>query len=134
MTIHRLGTHIVECARIANMIAQHGELFLERVYSIGEIEYCGQQGSPHHLYAARWAAKEAVLKVLMTRKTAGIRWTELEVVVDSDGEPRVVLSGRAKKMAEEIGIDEILLTIAHCRTYATATAISLLEDPSSYAD
>ncbi len=128
MTIHRLGTHIVECARIANMVQQHGELFLERVYTPDEMEYCSGHGSPHHLYAARWAAKEAVLKCLMTRKTAGIHWTDIEVVVDSDGEPRVVLAGQARRAANTIGIEEILLTMAHCRTYATATAISLLDD------
>ncbi|QEG41199.1 holo-ACP synthase [Roseimaritima ulvae] len=127
MTIHRLGTHIVECARIANMIQQHGELFLERVYTPDEIEYCNQHGTPHHLYASRWAAKEAVLKCLMIRGTSGIHWTDMEVVVDSDGEPRVLLSAQAKLAAEAIGIEEILLTMAHCRTYATATAVSLLD-------
>ncbi|WP_153558751.1 holo-ACP synthase [Roseimaritima sediminicola] len=127
MTIHRLGTHIVECARIANMIRQHGELFLERVYTADEIEYCHGHGAPHYLYASRWAAKEAVLKCLLTRTAAGIRWTDIEVVIDCDGEPRVLLAGQAKMAAEAIGIVDILLTMAHCRTYATATAISLLD-------
>lgn len=109
------------------MIHQHGELFLQRVYTAEEIEYCNAQGLPHHLFAARWAAKEAVLKCLMTERQMGMHWTEMEVVVDSDGEPRVVLSGQAVAAAEAIGIEEILLTMAHCRTYATATAMSLLE-------
>lgn len=128
MTIHRLGSHIVECARIANMISQHGEQFLQRVYTQQEIQYCSERGTPNHLYAARWAAKEAILKCLTSKQLQGVQWTDMEVIVDSEGEPRVALSGQAKECADAIGIAEILLTLAHCRSYATATAISLLGD------
>ncbi len=72
MSIVGIGTDIVECLRIAQMIERHGELFITRVYTPHEIEYCQsrKQGTQH--FAGRWAAKEAVLKGLGTGWRRGI--------------------------------------------------------------
>ncbi|MCG8449345.1 MAG: holo-ACP synthase, partial [Pirellulales bacterium] len=69
-----IGTDIIECLRIAQMIDRHGELFLRRVYTEHEIGYCSTKKSATQHYAGRWAAKEAVLKALGTGWRRGISW------------------------------------------------------------
>ena len=125
MPILGTGIDIVECLRIAQMIERHGELFITRVYTDHEIEYCSARKAATQHYAGRWAAKEAVMKTLGTGFTRGVGWQDIEVANRRSGEPKIVLSGGAKELAAQRGIDEILTTISHCRAYATATAIAL---------
>ena len=66
-----IGTDIVECLRIAQMIERHGELFLTRVFTPREIEYCSSRKAATQHYAGRWAAKEAILKALGTGWSRG---------------------------------------------------------------
>src|SRR4029077_870002 len=73
MQILGTGTDIVECLRIARMIDRHGELFISRVYTDAEIEYCSTRKAATQHYAGRWAAKEAVLKALGTGWRRGLR-------------------------------------------------------------
>jgi holo-[acyl-carrier protein] synthase len=120
-----LGTDIVEITRIGQMIERHGELFLQRVYTEAEIRYCQQRKEAMQHYAGRWAAKEAVMKTLGTGFMRGVGWQDIEVANRRSGQPKIVLSGGAKELAAQRGIDEILITISHCRAYATATAIAL---------
>jgi len=124
-TIYGIGTDIIECARIARMIEEHGELFLRRVYTEAEITYCTQRRRCEEHFAARWAAKEAVLKALGTGWRRGIAWTDVEVAHHASGRPRVVLRGKLARIARRRGIYRIVLSISHCREYATATAIAL---------
>lgn len=120
-----LGTDIVEVDRIAKMVADHGDHFLERVFTSNEIAHCQprREAAPH--YAGRWAAKEAVMKALGTGFTPDVGFTDIEILVKSSGQPYVVLHGKARTYADRIGVGEILITISHTRTYATATAIGL---------
>jgi holo-[acyl-carrier protein] synthase len=125
MEIVGIGTDIVECLRIGRMIEQHGELFLTRVYTSREIRYCqARQQSTEH-FAGRWAAKEAILKCLGTGWWRGLSWTDVEVRNDANGKPDVHLGGAVKERAQQLRLSDILLTIAHCRTYATAYAIAV---------
>src|SRR5437868_13726315 len=78
MSILGIGTDIIECLRIAKMIERHGELFLTRVYTPHEIEYCTARKAATQHYAGRFAAKEAVLKCLGTGWTRGIQWRDIE--------------------------------------------------------
>ncbi len=94
MAIIGIGTEIVECVRIAKMIETHGEQFLERVYTANEIEYCVQTPNAAQFFATRWAAKEAVMKALRCRHQ-GVRWTDIEVVVNPGEGPGVILSNAA---------------------------------------
>jgi len=131
MDIVGIGTDIVECLRIGRMIEQHGELFLTRVYTDREIRYCqGRRHATEH-FAARWAAKEAILKCLGTGWSKGICWTDVEVRNDQSGQPRVFMGGVAKDLAEGLKISDILLTLSHCRAYATAYAIALRDTPGN---
>jgi holo-[acyl-carrier protein] synthase len=125
MEILGIGTDIVECPRIGKMIEQHGELFLRRVYTEREIRYCQARKHAIEHFAGRWAAKEAILKALGTGRSRGIAWTHVEVRNGPDGCPRVMVCGAAREIAREQGIGEILVSISHCRTYATAYAMAL---------
>lgn len=127
MEIVGIGTDIVECLRIARMIEQHGELFLTRIYTDREIRYCQSRKHSTEHFAGRWAAKEAITKCLGAGWRRGMSWTDLEVRTDANGQPRVHMCGAAKEQAVQLRIADILLTIAHCRAYATAYALALRE-------
>jgi holo-[acyl-carrier protein] synthase len=105
------------------MIEKHGELFLSRVFTTREIQYCSTRRAANQHYAGRWAAKEAVLKVLGTGWAKGIQWTDIEVVNEVSGAPTIRLSNRAAEIASERGIRNVLISISHCRAYATAFAV-----------
>jgi holo-[acyl-carrier protein] synthase len=125
MEILGIGTDIVECPRIGKMIEQHGELFLRRVYTVREIRYCQSRKHAIEHFAGRWAAKEAILKAMGTGRSQGIIWTSIEVRNGQNGRPQVMVCGAAREIASQRGIGEILVSISHCRTYATAYALAL---------
>ena len=120
-----LGTDIIEIVRIGQMIERHGELFLNRVYTDGEIRYCQRRRESYQHFAGRWAAKEAVMKTLGTGWTRGVGWQDVEVCSAKTGQPSIQIHGSARDLIGRLGIDEILITISHCRAYATATAIAV---------
>lgn len=120
-----LGTDITETVRIGEMIERHGETFLNRVYTIDENRYCQRKRLASQHYAGRWAAKEAVMKALGTGWAKGIGWRDIEVCTSRSGQPRIELHGGARDVAETLGIREVLITISHCRAYATATAVAV---------
>jgi holo-[acyl-carrier protein] synthase len=124
MEILGLGTDIVECLRIAQMIERHGELFIGRVYTSHEIDYCSSRKSATQHYAGRWAAKEAVLKAIGTGWIRGITWRDVEIRNHPSGRPSVALAGGARAACERQGIAQMLVSISHCRSHATATAIA----------
>ncbi|MDB5389185.1 MAG: acpS [Planctomycetaceae bacterium] len=125
MRIIGIGTDITETDRIGRMIERHGELFLNRVYTEGEVRYCRDRKQFIQHYAGRWAAKEAVMKTLGTGWAKGVGWRDIEVVSQKSGAPVIAIHGGAKSVADELGITRILITISHCRAYATATAIAV---------
>ena len=120
-----IGTDITECLRIARMIERHGELFIDRVYTPEEIRYCQSRKQSTQHYAGRWAAKEAILKALGTGWRKGISWRDMEVRNEPGGRPIVAVRGGAKDVVEQLGIADIFVTISHCRSHATATAIAV---------
>ena len=126
MSVFGIGTDIVECLRVAKMIEKHEDVFIQRVYTPGEIEYCGGRKAAIQHYAGRWAAKEAILKAIGTGWSNGIQWTDIEVINHMGGAPFVKLGGQAKVICESKGIGDILISISHCRTFATAFATAML--------
>jgi len=124
-----LGTDIVEIVRIGRMVQRHGELFLTRVFTDEEIRYCQKRKECYQHFAGRWAAKEAVMKTLGTGWTRGVSWRDIEVTTLKSGRPVVNIHGGAKEFSEKLGIDDVLITISHCRSYATATAIGIRHLP-----
>lgn len=120
-----IGTDITECLRIARMIERHGEMFLGRVFTAEEIRYCQSRKHATQHFTGRWAAKEAVLKALGTAWRSGVQWRDVEVAAEPGGRPFVVLRGQVKEIAREQGVAEVLVTVSHCRTHATATAVAV---------
>ncbi len=120
-----IGTDIVEIERIRQMIERHGDHFLNRCFTPSEIEYANRHRDSAIRYAGRWAAKEAVVKVLGTGFVQGITFHDIEVVSLHTGQPTVKLSGEALQISQQLEIAEIKLTISHAREYATATAIGV---------
>ena len=125
MEIVGIGTDIVECLRIARMIEQHGELFLTRVYTPREIRYCQQRRRALDHFAARWAGKEAIFKAFGSAWRPGLEWTDLEIRTDEVGKPVVHLCGAAKELALQLHVADVLLSLSHCRAYATAYALAV---------
>jgi len=125
MLIVSVGTDIVEVLRIGQMIERHGEVFLNRVYTEEEIRYCQRRKEYTQHYAGRWAAKEAVMKTLGAGFSRGVGWRDIEICPGRSGAPSILLRGAAREVAEQAGICEVLISISHCRTFATATAIAV---------
>src|SRR5947209_4243561 len=98
MDIVGIGTEIVECLRVGRMIEQHGEVFLARIYTEREVRFCQARRRATEHFAARWAAKEAVLKALGTPWRRGIEWTDIEIEPDSAGAPQVLLGGATREL------------------------------------
>ncbi len=116
---HHIGTDIIEIARVRHAIARYGERFLNRVYTKDELLIYGHHA---HALAASFASKEAVMKMLGTGNR-GVAWREIETLYHPTGKPLVKLNGRAKKVAEKLGIKEIDVSLSHSRDNAIATAI-----------
>jgi holo-[acyl-carrier protein] synthase len=125
MLIVAVGTDIVEVLRIGQMIERHGEVFLNRVYTEDEIKYCQRRKEYTQHYAGRWAAKEAVMKTLGTGWSRGVGWRDIEICSSRTGAPSIILRGAAREVAEQAGICDVLISISHCRAFATATAIAV---------
>jgi holo-[acyl-carrier protein] synthase len=125
MNVIGIGTDIVECLRIAQMIERHGELFINRVYTPHEISYCQSRKQATQHFAGRWAAKEAVLKALGTGWRRGISWRDVEIRNEPGGRPIVALRAGAREQVARLGIGEVLISISHCRSHATAYAMAV---------
>ncbi len=128
MRVLGIGTDIVESLRIAQMIERHGEVFITRVYTPHEIDYCSARKAATQHYAGRWAAKEAVLKALGTGWRRGISWRDIEVRNNAAGAPIILIRGGARDVVERAGIRKMHISISHCRSHAIAYAIAEGED------
>ena len=124
MHIVGIGTEIVECLRIGKMIEAHGEQFLLRVFTEKEVRYCQSRRHTTEQFAARWAAKEAILKSLGSTGGKRAAWTDIETDSDEEGTAKVVLRGSLREATDMRGVGDVLLTLSYCRAYATATAIA----------
>jgi holo-[acyl-carrier protein] synthase len=120
------GIDIVETTRIREMVDEHGQRFLDRCYTAAEQKYCAASPKRYieHL-AGRFAAKEAVLKVLGTGWRGGIAWTDIEILNEPSGQPKVRLTGECSRIAGQLGIGQWHVSISHIETHATASAIGL---------
>jgi holo-[acyl-carrier protein] synthase len=120
----RVGTDLVLIDTVRGSIETHAEHYLERVYTQREVEDCrGPQGLDAERLAARFAAKEATLKVLRPRDE-GIPWNSIEVRRDPSGWVELELSGPAAALAADAGVTELSLSIAHEGDFATAVVVA----------
>ena len=116
----RTGIDIIEIERIKQSIEETHGKFCERVYTQKEIEYCeSKKIQKYQHYAARFAAKEAVLKAIsqLLDSKYDIEWKEIEVLNDEEGRPFVNL------LKKDIPVNDIDISISHCKNYAVASVV-----------
>lgn len=127
MPIVSIGIDIVEVYRIRETI-ERTPRFAERVFTAAERDYCDAKGvAAAQSYAARFAAKEALLKALKTGWRGRITWQDMEILNDPMGVPEMTVTGEAQKMLGELGAARIHLSISHTSEHAIAQII--LEAP-----
>ena len=116
----KTGIDIIEIERIKQSIEETQGKFCERVYTQKEIEYCeSKKMQKYQHYAARFAAKEAVFKAIsqLLDSKFDIEWKDIEILNDKDGRPYVNV------LKQEINIENIDISISHCKTYAVASVV-----------
>ncbi len=123
-TTSAVGVDIVEIDRVKKVLARHGARFLGRVYTDLEAAFC--RGRISEL-AARFAAKEAVMKALGTG-ARGVAWREIEILPNHRGKPLVYLHGRARERAARIGLAGLDVSMSHSREYAVAFVVGQSQD------
>ena len=119
----KCGIDIIEINRIKESIEDLNDKFLNRVYTQKEIEYCESKGmSKYEHYAARFAVKEAAYKAIYEnlKDKFQIGWKNIETINDKFGRPKVKISG-----VNTNNIENIDVSISHCREYATASVVIL---------
>ena len=121
-----LGVDIVDIARMKRIL-ERTPSFARKVYSDEERAYCLDKATPEVHFASRFAAKEAVVKALGTGFSGGIGVRDIEVRRTSKGRPYVVLSGRAKEVARELGVRELPISLSYPHTEAVACAMAITE-------
>ena len=125
MKIIAHGIDLVDFPRIESMIERHGERFLDRVFTEREQSDADSTKNRIERLAGRFAAKEAILKLLGTGWRGKIAWTDIEITNNTKGQPVVEFSGEVKRLARESQIEQVALSITHTANFAIASAIAL---------
>ncbi len=125
MEIVAHGIDLVDCPRIEAMIERHGERFIQRVFTATEQAYAEANKNKVEKLAGRFAAKEAILKLVGTGWRGKIAWTDIEIINNSSGQPEVTLDGEVEKIADKLGIKHISVSITHTANFAIASAVAL---------
>ena len=125
MSVLGVGLDVCPVARMTDALARHGDRFASRIFTAAERAYASDRGNRDETYAARFAAKEATSKALGAPR--GIGWHDVEVVPAVAGErgPQVILRGRAREVAEQRGVANVLISITHAGGVAAAVAIAV---------
>lgn len=118
-----MGVDIADVNRIQGAIERHGEVFLRRIFTAKEREYCERFRNKFERYAGRFAVKEAAMKALGTGWSRGVRWVDIEVARQKGGRPTLVLAGEARKIADRLGVKHMALSITHTAAQAWAQVI-----------
>ena len=116
-----IGTDLIEIVRIQRAIEKNPH-FMERVYTANEIAYCQRKKNVWQSFAARFAAKEAVSKALGTG-IGPVGLMEIEILNAENGQPKVVLHGKALQLAADRKIQRVHISLSHSEAYAMATAV-----------
>lgn len=122
MEIVGLGVDICEISRMERALARHPTM-RERVFTPQERAYCDGKARPAESYAGRFAAREAVIKALGGYR--GRRWQDIHVHRAPSGEPAIALEANAKRRADSLGVDRVLITFTHEKTNAVAFAVAV---------
>jgi holo-[acyl-carrier protein] synthase len=115
------GVDLIEIARVEEVIARHGKHYLERIYTLDELEQCGKNVES---LAGRFAAKEAVAKALGTG-IGDVAWKDIEILGDEQNAPVLNLYGTAQQKANELGLMHWSVSISHSQSHAIAFAVAV---------
>ncbi len=127
MEIVAHGIDLVDCPRIAEMAERHGDRFINRIFTEAEQAYAKSTKNEIEKLAGRFAAKEAILKLIGTGWRGKIAWTDIEVINNALGQPEVTLTGEVKNIAEKLGISHVSVSITHTANFAIASAVALAQ-------
>jgi len=127
MQIITHGIDLVDTPRIEQMVQRHGQRFLNRIFTSAERKYAQKNKDSIEKLAGRFAAKEAILKLMGTGWRGKIAWTDIEVLNNVSGQPEVTLRGEVKNIAVKLGIKHISVSITHTANFAIASAVALAE-------
>jgi holo-[acyl-carrier protein] synthase len=125
MKIIAHGIDLVDFGRIEKMLEKHPKRFLDRVFTPTEQTDADSTKNRIEKLAGRFAAKEAVMKLIGTGWRDGIAWTDIEVVNNPLGQPIVTITGKVKELADQQGVEQITLSITHTSNFAIASAVAL---------
>lgn len=125
MDIIAHGIDLVDLPRIEQMVERHGDRFVNRLFTAAEQAYARAHRNTVEKYAGRFAAKEAILKLVGTGWRGKIKWTDIEVTNDAAGRPQVALSGEVQRIALALKIEHISISITHTANFAIASAVAL---------
>jgi holo-[acyl-carrier protein] synthase len=120
MSRHEVGIDLIDIDRIVAVLGKFPDRFRHRVLTDRERQYVGRKVER---IAGRWAAKEAISKVLGLG-VRGVGWREIEILPNYAGAPQVQLHGRAARRAEALDLDEVTVSISHERRMAVAVAVA----------
>jgi len=121
--IHGTGVDIVEICRMKDAIDKWGEDFLSKIFTEKEIEYSKSRKCSSQHYAARFAAKEAVVKAFGDGAKSPFKWTDIEVLNNKEGKPGIKFYNDALKLKKRKKVGNALISISHSRNYAVANVI-----------
>src|SRR3989304_3988089 len=119
------GIDLVDFPRIEELVKRHGSRFSDKIFTPAEQKYARSNKNKIEKLAGRFAAKEAVLKLMGTGWQGKIAWTDIEVINNPAGQPEVTLRGEVKKLARKLGIGHISVSITHTANFAIASAVAL---------
>jgi len=119
------GVDIVEVFRMRDAIEKWGDGFLARVFTDREIRYSNSKRFSCQHLAARFAAKEAVVKAFGEPKKFPVKWTEIEVLNNGEGKPVIKFHKDALKLKNRKKVGRVILSISHSKNYAVANVILL---------
>ena len=117
------GVDLAEVDRIRAAIGRYGRRFIDRIYTPAEIAYVERKANRFERYAGRFAAKEAGMKAIGTGWKHGVRWRDFEVANLPSGRPTLKLHGEAARIAEQLGVKLISLSITHTSELGMAHVI-----------
>lgn len=122
-----IGTDILRCQRIAEVIARQGDRFAERILTDNEFKAYQLHSMQERFLAKRFAAKEAVGKALGTGIGQGVSWRDIEITSNQIGAPEVILSGQALRRAQSVGGARVMISISDEKEYVVAFAVLAVE-------
>jgi holo-[acyl-carrier protein] synthase len=132
-TVVRTGVDIVAVARVARLATEDARA-LDDVFTQAELDYCRRRRRSHEHMAARFAAKEAVLKAFGTGIGKRMRWTDVEIAKERSGRPLVRLHGAVAEWAKRRGLAGVDVSLSHSAGLAVAQAVSVWEEPHGGGD